>query len=232
MNRGELRDFLETRIGDSTSRWSDDQKNIELNIAAQRVADYPFYALKKIWPFLEATTTVSLVPSQQFVTKPSAIKHILGIWIGSSFAEAHNANKIAYCPPKELEERFYAAGSFGRPSVYTLFGDKIYFNSLPTEASTIFIKYGRTVPEMSSDSSQPLDGLMPSEYHYLIAVGAVEQLKLSNGGSDISESNKLKTEFNGGLQVMAEALLTPELDRTGFVRDVDEFDADIVGLLN
>lgn len=229
MNRGQLRSLLETRIGDKTNRWTPDQKNLELNIAYQRALDYAFFALKKPWPFLEASTTLSFTAGNGTIAKPTDVKQIKGIWLGANFYDAINTNKLGYVATKDREQ-YFGGRSTGTPTNYFLYGSSIILFPVPQLSGTIYVEYIKSVANMTDDAHSPVEGF-PEEYHDIIVLGATEQLKDSNGGSDLNEGKNAQTKFNTRLQVMAEVLISRELDRAGFVRDTEYYDSDGVGIL-
>lgn len=162
MNRQEIRD----QVRFATLKETGDISDAELNTLIDAAFDEISVAFK--WPFLEKSTTVSTVASQQTYSLPADFLY------GVALVDDDNDTTVPYIAPGLYFQRY--GNDTGNTATtadrWTIWESKIYLSPIPSAADTnrYSFYYYRTITKLADDVTEP-------EFHAAFHPAIVEYCK-------------------------------------------------------
>lgn len=182
MNLAQLRDAVRTRIGvPASDTFYQDQTVTDLVNEALAVI-----ATEADWPWLEASTTFSLVAGTATYTPPADWTRTRSLCIDGFDAMEWRSL---------IELREWPTTIVDTPRYFNVNVEQITVRPVPAAARTVIHDYVVDEPTLSADTDTPL---MPSQYHYAIVAYAVHLAHMRSG--DVQRATASMADYQSWLR--------------------------------
>lgn len=161
------------------------QIKVWVNLAQQEIAR------ADNWHFLGATSSLTTTSGISEYALSGNCDKVLAMW------QATTPAKLAYLDAVDFVKMFPDPSDTGEPRCYTLFKEgytQLY--PIPNGTYTVFYKYKKMLPDLSSDSDT---SLIPKKWHELLIHGALARAYQYNDDTRYQDSY---TIFKNGVQEM------------------------------
>lgn len=212
MNLSDIRTSLSYHINDQNTtnnpRFDQTFRDFAINVIYKEIlASHPFW-------FLDDRITATLVPGQNWITRPDNINTIIGIYLTTET----KSKKLGEVNIKQRDV-FDIDGSLGNPTSYMVSGNRIYFYPQPINADNVVIVYSKNVVDLSDSFPNVVDGF-DADWHYLIPLGAAAYLFMTKRGSDLQNAQYFMNKYREGLALMKANFNRKQKDRFTQIQDV------------
>jgi len=162
------------------------------------------------WPFLEISTTVSVVANNDIVPLPADFSLLI--------AEPRFTTEsvsLQYIGVRDLEEQGLDPTSVGLPTRYYFVGPIMRLWPIPDISRLLRITYHRKVADLTTDGQSPTE--IPTKYHYTIVYGAASVALDTEDEND--RATKAEDKFQQRISAAIDYYSKKQLASFGQVRD-------------
>lgn len=136
-------------------------------------------AMSTSWRFLRASTN-AITTAGDFAILPPDFASLADLTLNTDDA----IESLCYLPLEQFKDRYrLTKKQDAKPSVYTIEGQSLIFDTASTASYSLNLEYYRTPQELTTNTDAPL---MPERFHMLIVYKAMEQYAFYENAPEVS----------------------------------------------
>lgn len=195
-NRAAIRDYVRNQTLIEQDDWGDDKIDAVINQGLRRLST------RFEWPWLAATTTLTLAADSSSATFPTDLMKVEAI------TRVGYAGRLVEVSPHEILGTRGGSIASGVPTAYYRHGRDMFFDRIPSEDIDFTVLYYKQASTMENDTDEPE---FTEEYHLILADYAVA--KAWEREEDFTKADEAMNDYEAGVEQMAQFYLDIARDK-------------------
>lgn len=195
-DRAAIRDYVRQQTLIEQDDWADAKLDSVINQGLRMLS------VKFDWPWLAASTTLSVVAGTSSYTMPTDLRKTLAI------TRQDKPQRLVEVSPYEVLGVVGGDLPSGTPAAYFVHGRDLYLDKVPTESATYDWLYYTSPTLLDDDTDEPE---FVEEFHLVLADYAVA--KAWEREEDFAKAAEARKDFDQGVEAMAVFYLDVARDR-------------------
>lgn len=195
-DRAAIRDYVRQQTLIESDDWGDDKINAVINQGLRRLS------ARFDWPWLAATTTLSVVAGTQEYTLPTDLRKALAL------TRTDKPQVLREVSPWEVLGKHGGDIPSGTPTAFYVHGRSLFLDKVPTESATYSWLYFTAPTTLDNDTDEPA---FHEEFHLILADYAVA--KAWEREEDFTKADDAMADFDRAVDEMASFYLDVSRDR-------------------
>lgn len=193
--RSDIRDYVRQQTLVETDDFADDKINVLINQGLQRLST------RFEWPWLAASTTLSVVAGTDEYTLPTDLTRTLSI------VRQDKQQRLVEVAPNVIQQFQGGSTPSGTPTMYFVHGRIMFLDKIPTEDATYDWYYFKSPTLLTNDTDEPE---FASEFHLVLGDWAISRVWRRE--EDFTKAQDAEQDFTKGIEEMARFYLDVSRD--------------------